>query len=322
VGRAALQACLPWLGLLLASSLAACLVLRVSQSRPRLGRLWQLHRDEAGSVQSLSFVLTLPIFIWIMMFIVQVSQLMIGTIVVHYAAFAAARSAAVWIPAALSGEGANCVGAFSVDPSAADQQLPVLDPTSPSYGPTAGGVTYIVAAQGPKYEQIRAAAAMACMPICPSRDLAVQLPGSATATLDALKRVYAAMVPSSTANTRINARLQNKLAYALQSTQVEVRFYHKNSEPPLIPPDPATGGLVDIQPHELGWQDPITVTVKHNFALLPGPGRLLSHVVPGPTGTDQVSSRISQNGAVYVYPLTASATIDLEGEKAVVPYAY
>ena len=52
-------------------------------------------------MQSLSFVLTLPVFIFIMMMIVQVSQLMIGIVVVHYAAFAAARSAAVWIPAAM-----------------------------------------------------------------------------------------------------------------------------------------------------------------------------------------------------------------------------
>ena len=52
-------------------------------------------------MQSLSFVLTLPVFILVMMMIVQVSQLMIGIVVVHYAAFAAARSAAVWIPAAM-----------------------------------------------------------------------------------------------------------------------------------------------------------------------------------------------------------------------------
>jgi hypothetical protein len=34
-------------------------------------------------VQSLSFVLTLPVFIMVMLMIVQVSQLMIGTVVVH-----------------------------------------------------------------------------------------------------------------------------------------------------------------------------------------------------------------------------------------------
>src|SRR5687767_11915386 len=58
-----------------------------------------LHADELGSVQSLSFVLTVPLFIMLMLLAVQITQLMIGQIVVHYAAFAAARSAAVWIPA-------------------------------------------------------------------------------------------------------------------------------------------------------------------------------------------------------------------------------
>jgi len=66
-----------------------------------LCRLRRLHRDEAGNVQSLSFVLTLPIFIMLMMLIVQASQLMIGQVVVEYAAVAAARSAIVWIPAAV-----------------------------------------------------------------------------------------------------------------------------------------------------------------------------------------------------------------------------
>ena len=101
MARAILTACLPWLALLLMLILAAWALLRFSRAQLRLGRLLELHRDEAGSVQSLSFVLTLPLFIMIMMMIVQVSQLMIGTVVVHYAAFAAARSAAVWIPAAM-----------------------------------------------------------------------------------------------------------------------------------------------------------------------------------------------------------------------------
>ncbi len=61
--------------------------------------LRQLHRDETGAVQSLSFVLTLPLFVMVMLFIVQLSQITIGRLAVEYAAMAAARSAAVWIPA-------------------------------------------------------------------------------------------------------------------------------------------------------------------------------------------------------------------------------
>ena len=86
------MACSPWLAVLLVLILAAWALVRFSRAQLRLGRLFELHRDEVGSVQSLSFVLTLPLFIMIMMMIVQVSQLMIGTVVVHYAAYAAARS--------------------------------------------------------------------------------------------------------------------------------------------------------------------------------------------------------------------------------------
>ena len=64
---------------------------------PSLQILRELHRDQCGGVQSLSFVLTVPLFIFIMLFIVQLSQITIGQIGVEYAAFAAARSAIVWI---------------------------------------------------------------------------------------------------------------------------------------------------------------------------------------------------------------------------------
>src|SRR5208282_4682418 len=110
MARAILTACLPWLGLLLLLFLAAWVLLRFSRVQLRLGRLFKLHGDEAGNVQSLSFVLALPLFIMIMMMIVQVSQLMIGIVVVNYAAFAAARSAAVWIPATMAEpEGPCCI---------------------------------------------------------------------------------------------------------------------------------------------------------------------------------------------------------------------
>ena len=129
MARAILTACSPWLALLLVLILAAWALVRFSRAQLRLGRLLELHRDEAGSVQSLSFVLTLPLFIMIMMMIVQVSQLMIGTVVVHYAAFAAARSAAVWIPAAMAApEGPCCISSYSVDPDAPDQVPPELNP--------------------------------------------------------------------------------------------------------------------------------------------------------------------------------------------------
>lgn len=96
--RDILIACAPWLALLAAAFVCARVLIRLSGARWQWGRLKQLHACQQGSVQSLSFVLTLPLFLLIVLFIVQVSQLMIAITVVHYAAYAAARSAMVWIP--------------------------------------------------------------------------------------------------------------------------------------------------------------------------------------------------------------------------------
>ena len=123
--RAVLQACFPWAVVLATAVAAAWLLARASNARFEPGRLRRLHGDQAGGVQSLSFVLTLPLFVMVMMFIVQVSQVMIAQIVVEYAAYAGARSAAVWIPANLSAsEGPNCISSYAPDPNATDQVFP------------------------------------------------------------------------------------------------------------------------------------------------------------------------------------------------------
>ena len=126
-----------------------------------------------------------------------------------------------------------------------------------------------------------------------------------------------------------NVRLENKLAYALEATQIEIRFYHTHRypEPPLVPypdlDDNRNDFTVEFMSNELGWQDPITVKVKHQLALLPGPGRLLARWVRRPDGShDTVAEMIGRVGKVYVYPLEASATMGNEGEKSVIPYQY
>ena len=85
--------CTPWLLLLIGAFAGLRLLLSLSRSRFRWRDVARLHGDQAGGVQSLSFVLTLPLFVSIVMFILQVSQMMIARVVVEYAAFAAARSA-------------------------------------------------------------------------------------------------------------------------------------------------------------------------------------------------------------------------------------
>ena len=139
---------------------------------------------------------------------------------------------------------------------------------------------------------------------------------------DVLKRVYGAMVPKSQSNSRVPRRLENKLAYALKATEVEIRFFHKNSEPPLTTYG-ISHDLNQFSFNELGWQDQITVTVRHDLALLPGPGRLLARLVKRDDGSpDRVSERIERVEGVYVYPLNASITMCNEGEKPVIPYEH
>ncbi len=347
MGRAVLIDCLPWLGMWLASAACLWLMVRLNAGRFHLHRLSWLHHDEVGSAQSLSFVLTLPLFVAVLLFIVQVSQLMIGTITVHYAAFAAARAAVVWIPAGLGSRdqwtiGENSVGGLGYVPDfSAPDQIP------PNYiQPTSGGMTYVLLGGGPKYDKIFRAACLACLPICPSRDLKLGPPPTQDAvwTQQTLKAMYEALAPGRAPS---DARLANKLAYAMRYTDIEVRFYHDNSEPPLVSlqgswglnyssgqagPGFDTGpGSEEFLPgQEIGWQDPITVTVHHYLALLPGPGRLLANRVGFlRTAPDRVQRQIEQDtqekqfpNDVYVYKLSASCTLGNEGEKSVLPYEY
>ena len=136
MGRTVVVACLPWVAWSAIACLLLFLLLRATAATINLARLRQIHRDEVGGAQSLSFVLALPVLIMVVMFIVQISQLMIATVVVEYSAYAAARAAAVWIPARISGgEGANCISSYVSDPTGPDQAEPSpLGPTTPACG--------------------------------------------------------------------------------------------------------------------------------------------------------------------------------------------
>jgi len=304
----------------------AWLLLRMAKARPDLRRVLALHRDDVGAVQSLSFVLTLPIFVLLMLFIIQVSQIMIGTVVVHYAAFAAARAAVVWIPAKVGDwELENCIGpGYMLDPMAPDQVMPITDPTSSEYGPTSGGLTFIIPYDpaSPKYQKIANAAILAVMSICPSRDLGLTVSGSAGTAVNLLQQAYLANVPGASNIPRIPRRLENKLAYALTATELELRFFHSNREPPLAPYF-IEDDIYEFRPNELGFQDTITVTVTHHMALLPGPGRFLARPVRRPDGLpDQVAQQIERHNGIATYPLRASISMGIEGEKSVIPYTY
>jgi hypothetical protein len=305
----------------------------------QLGRLRAIHADQRGGVQSLSFVLTLPLFAMIVMFIVQVSQLMIGRTMVEYAAFAAARSAVVWIPANLGsygGESENRIAALEYlgeEPGSDGEMYSV----------------YQVVPRSPKFDKIHVAAAMALLPICPSRDTGVSRAHPGNGAYPSLLRAYLATAPSQAANTRVPDRLANKLAYALANTNVRIEIRHKESEPPLAHWD-VLPYVDEFQPNEIGWQDQILVTVRHDFALLPGPGRLLARPSggsssasstagsggassstaasdpqggsqsPPPTSNRTAADSIRNVGGTFVYTISSTVRLNNEGEKPVLPY--
>lgn len=310
--REAFIACLPYLAAIAALLVCQAVVLRLSKVRFQPARLLQLHRDQRGAVQSLSFVLTLPVFIFVMMFVVQLALITMARISVEYSAFAAARSAVVWFPAHVG------------DPRLAENQVS-LSPLVPIRRYQAEGrnyTVYRVAPDGDKYDKIQLAAAMACMPICPSVNTGVSRDHWGNAALPAIQRAYAIMAPGSTANTRIPARLANKLAYALSHTRVEIEVHHcgdriPGGDPPLYAEYPLDLEYPEryLRPNEIGWQDQIFVKVIHRYALLPGPGRLLASRADSPEIRDDVADQIQYDSGIYARTLTATVRMGNEGQK-------
>lgn len=340
MGRAIVVACLPWLGLLIVGVAAAAVVVRLNRARPQFGRLLALHRDQGGAAQSLAFVITLPVFIWLMLFIAQMADMMVAAMGVNFAAYAAARAATVWIPARIPNDSIdgseNCISTYQLDPDATQTVPPTVDSpdtcniawSAPATGPTAGGTTLLVDMtnlDSPKVAKIRLAAAMALAPVSPARNLGITPAQQVTQAVPALQAAYNAINQSNKTNP---TALQNKLAYAYdqKNTVIEMRVYHANSQ--SNPPTAAGSGVTDNQPplqqygltdnlltiggtdpgfytNEIGFQDPITVKVTYLVALIPGVGKLLAK------NNDKLTA---QGSDYYTFPLSASCTLPNEGE--------
>ena len=273
---------LPWTGLLVAAFVAARILVWTSNAKLKWKRIPALHKCEEGSTQSLSFVLTLPFFMMILMLIVQVCQIMMANIAVHQAAFASVRSAAVWIPATINSETANRISSFSL-----------LDQT-------AEGSHYRIQSNvdSPKYSKIKQAAVLAVASHAPSRDFEYQLDAQGQQTATALARLYAGLDADSNSNRLIATRLRNKLAYANANTIVQVDFWHRVGpyenfqDPPLQQRYDVPPYRDEYAPNELGWQDHITSTVTFNVPLLPGPLRFLTF-----DNNNQISTDSNGNGS-------------------------
>jgi len=328
VHRAILEACLPCVLTLAASFAALTFVVRLSGARLQWRRISRLHSCQDGGVHSLAFVLTLPVFLLLVLFIVQISQLMVGMMVVNYSAFAAARAASVWIPAQVEGElffeDAN-QNRVRIDSHVEEGDTILIQPESNS----------------DKYQRIRAAAVLACASVAPSRDLEIDPQNASRLSrlaAEATKTVYRSMVPRSTRNPRIDRRLDNKIAYSDQNTMLFLEWRdarNSNGRNTFVSPtyNPREHPVPDVvwHPNEAGWQDALRVYVVHRFALLPGPGRWFAQRL---VWVDSLPSRIqsqiasaganqySENASLHTVLIPASATITNEGFKSVRPYTH
>jgi hypothetical protein len=297
-------------------------------------------------VQTLSFVITLPIFILLVMFIVQVAELMVGIVGVHYAAFAAARSACVWIPALTSGspnpyvEPPNALfpGSLKIGNGEAEWVTDQHDNSNHEWD------------QLWKLRKICGAAAIALVPISPSRyyfsgdDASMEIS-------DQMVSIARALSPTLERYPRSDRVIRRKLNYALANTRIEIRGLDRDRFlGPTYNPFP---GRMEVQngpngqvtwywipwnPNEVGWEDAMNVTVYHYFALLPGPGRFLTTKLGNSGGVrDTVSRTIVKPGEIPGFgfvnankyrdklksvPLEATVTISNEGLKSVLPYAH
>jgi hypothetical protein len=322
MNSAVLTSCTPWAICLVVAVVAARLLVGLSGAQLNVARIRKIHTNQSGSVQSLSCVLTLPFFVMVLMLIVQVNQIMFGNILVHYSAFAAVRSASVWIPAngISNDESANRISSMTLINS------------------TDEGEQYLISRRlDGKYSEIRQAATLACMPLAPSRDLGYAVGQDAIRSQIAMEKVYSGLNPGSNSNTKISDRIRNKLAYSYPNTDVELTFWHRSRlrnvrirgervewrEPPLQPIYPESYGVSpyfdEYYDNELGWQDELTALVTFNLPLLPGPIRFFAPTGGSIAADGTVPSR-DQSGEVFIWPLKAFATMGIEGQKPQFPY--
>ncbi|MBS0205309.1 MAG: pilus assembly protein [Planctomycetes bacterium] len=329
MNREILIACIPCFVVLCAATVVLRLVLAVGASSWKWHRLRQVHACQQGGVQSLAFVLTMPIFVMVVLLIVQVSQLMIAQMVIHYAAFAGVRAASVWLPAAIDDPSLELNDFAEVENRVGEQPL-MTDGDFTRYELTWDGTSQ-------KLWKVRAATVQALMPLCPSRSVGArgQMPYLTNLAL-ANQQAYVTLNPAAQSNSQLGPRLINKLNYADQNTRIFVEWrdaFDPRGRDPLnyksynprnhTCPNPNVQSA--FRPTEIGWQDPITVYVVHQFALLPGPGRFLAAQLVRADGfPDLVSPRINavslnSSRTLYTTQIQAAATMTCEGWKSVKP---
>jgi hypothetical protein len=274
-------------------------------------RLRGLDECEEGGVQSLALVLTLPFFVGTILLLVQLSQVLIGIMTVHYAAFASARAAVVWIPSWVEDQDPTRGNDFT-----GENEIDVYIPRGQPIDLTPG-----IAQHSRKFREIQAAAVQACVAISPAR--LVNGPRAGASDVDEAVDAFLAFqqLTNDPRIARWRIATGNRWSYSAANTRVRLAFM---GEPRLTPTyNPVGHPVVPHEGNEAGWDEAVTVVVVHEVSLVPGPGRWLFQRaawgrVPGGLAANWVGS----SGRLDRVPVYGSATLSLAGLQSNRPFVY
>jgi len=266
-------------------------------------RLRELPDGQEGGVQSLALVMTLPFFIGAILLVIQLSQVLLGVMTVQYAAFAAARSAIVWIPAEM---GTQANRENEIDALIIRGQSIELTPA--------------LRQQSRKFQEIYAAAAQACVAISPARAVAGPRAGAAEVgeAVDAFLQFQ--QLGNDPRIGRWRTAAGNRWSYAFANTRVRLAFL---GQPRLTPTyNPVGHPVVPHDDFEAGWDETVTVVVQHEVSLVPGPGRWLFQRATWGSVPLNLASNWVGSGRLDRVPVIGSATLTLAGLKSNRPFRY
>jgi hypothetical protein len=276
-----------------------------SSQRRLLSRLRGLHHCQTGGVQSLALVMTLPLFIGTILLVIQLCQVLMGVMTVQYAAFAAARAAVVWIPSSVeAAESFDNQNSTNIALSQGDsvELFPEMRQNSR------------------KLREIHAAAAQACVAISPSRT--VQGPrAGAGEVAEAVDAFLAFEQLSNDARlARWRTAVSNRWSYAFGNTRVRLAFLSQPRQSPTY--NPIGHPVVEHRTTEAAWDESVTIAVRHEVALVPGPGRWLFQRGTWGNAPQNMAANWTGSGRRDRVPVLGSATLTLAGIKSNRPFQY
>ena len=273
-------------------------------------RLRGLDDCQEGGVQSLALVMTLPFLVGTVLLLVQLSQVLIGVMTVQYAAFAAARSAVVWIPASVEDQDPT-----RGNDSTGENEIDVVIPRGDAIELTPG-----LRENSRKFREIQAAAVQACVAISPARAVGGPRAGAAEVaeSVDAFLTFQQLNHDPRLARWRIAA--SNRWSYSVANTRVSLVFL---GQPRLTPTyNPVGHPVVAHESHEAGWDEAVTVIVTHEVSLVPGPGRWLFQRANWGSVPGNLTSNSTGSGRLDRVPVSGSVTLSLAGLQSNRPVRY